>query len=386
MRAAIALLVLLGACFKPSPQEGFACGTDNWCPEPLHCAGDHTCRGADPTGDGGSVTDDGGQDDGGSGLPNFAFVTTDTFLAKTLGSAAGADAACMMAAMQRGLPGNFVAWLSITGNVATARLGSASGWLRTDGKPFAHDRADLLAGKILYPLRKTEAGIDLVGVVMTGANDDGNPVGEDCQALTSGTGADLIVAGFTDGGTSEWTAATEAVCDIPWHLACLQKDHQRAVAPGTAAGPKAFVSTSFIPGPGTSILSADMLCKKNATDRNIPGNFKALLSTASTPAIARFMPLPAQPWVRVDGVATTRDFITWDAPINVTADGTYTNIPVFSGSTSPYVKASGVTDTCNDWSSASGTGLRGASARASAAFFGSSSGGCTNPVYCLEVP
>lgn len=40
---------LIGACFEPAPHEGFACGLDDWCPEPLSCAVDHTCRNATST-------------------------------------------------------------------------------------------------------------------------------------------------------------------------------------------------------------------------------------------------------------------------------------------------------------------------------------------------
>ena len=152
MRAAPLALVcfLVGACFEPAPHEGFACGLDNWCPGPLLCAADHTCRSANSPGDGG-VDDDGPQ-----GPSNYAFVTSKTFLVKSLMTVTGADNECMNAAAAASLPGRYVAWLSVPGQSARDRLGAASGWHRTDGKPFARDFPMLTEGNIFYPLRKTE--------------------------------------------------------------------------------------------------------------------------------------------------------------------------------------------------------------------------------------
>jgi hypothetical protein len=385
MRAAPLALVclLVGACFEPAPHEGFACGLADWCPEPLFCAADHTCRRANPPGDGGG---DGGVP---QGPPNHAFVTSQMFLAGSLMTVTGADNECMKAAAAAGLPGRYVAWLAVSGQRASDRLGPASGWRRTDGKPFAHDASALMLGNILYPLRKTETGAELSdsGYVLTGTDNQGRSSGEDCAGLTSSSKSDLIFIGESTGGTDLWTAASDTSCDQPGHLYCLQIDYQQPVVPVRTPGPVAFLSMPYMAGGG--LAGADAHCMQEAASANLSGNFKALLSTTAKAALDRFQPLPTTPWVRVDGVATTRDFMTWDAPINVTASGLYMNQKVFSGAASPTQTSSTQSESCIDWTDISGTvALIGNAASASASAFGSASSGRCNgeSFYCLQVP
>jgi hypothetical protein len=383
MRAAPLALVcfLVGACFEPAPHEGFACGLDNWCPGPLLCAADHTCRSANSPGDGG--VDDG---DGPQGPSNYAFVTSQAFLAKSLMTVTGADNECLKAAAAASLPGRYVAWLSVSGQRPRERLGTASGWRRTDGKPFLRDLSALSEGNILYPLRKTEIGADLAGTVLTGTDESGNPGGEDCRGLSSSSPSDLILVGESTGGTTLWTKTSDTGCDEPGHLYCLQIDYQQPVVPARASGPLAFLSTPYMPKDGRD--GADARCMDDAASGNISGKFKALLSTMTEAALDRFQPLPSTPWVRLDGVATTRDFVTWDAPINVTVSGAYADLQAYSGAASPTQKSLSPNDNCNDW--AGGTSaLLGIAASASTKAFGSkfTTGTClAESLYCLQVP
>lgn len=382
MRAAPLALVcfLVGACFEPAPHEGFACGLDNWCPGPLLCAADHTCRSANSSGDGG--VDDGG---GPQGSSNYAFVTSNVFLASSLMTVTRADNECMKAAELAKLPGRYVAWLSVSGQSALSRLGAASGWHRTDGKAFARDLPTLADGIIFYPLRKTETGDDLPGDVLTGTDDLGNATGEDCVGLTSSSTLDLILSGNSAGGTHLWTSSTDSSCAEQGHLYCLQIDHQQPVVPVPESGPVAFLSTPYMPKNG--LAGADDHCMKDAAGK-LPGKFQALLSTRTMAAFDRFQPLPLTPWVRLDGVATTRDFVTWDAPINVTAFGTHLDLLAYSGATSPTQKSLSLNESCNDW--AGGTSAYvGNAASASAKAFGSiPTGTCIGDtsLYCLQVP
>lgn len=89
---------------------------------------------------------------------NRAFVTSTTHVLGALGGLAGADAICNQRAAAAGLDGTYVAWLSSSTASAASRLANASGWVRTDGKPFAKSRGDLLAGRLLYPLELDETG------------------------------------------------------------------------------------------------------------------------------------------------------------------------------------------------------------------------------------
>lgn len=380
MRAAALALVcfLVGACFEPAPHEGFACGLDDWCPGPLRCAADHTCRSANSLGDGGV--------DGPPGPSNYAFVTSQTFLAGSLMTVTGADQECMKAAMAASLPGRYVAWLSVSGQSVRDRLGGASGWHRTDSKPFARDFATLTEGNIFYPLRKTETGADLADAVLTGTDGVGNPAGEDCLGLTSSSASALIYVGESTGGVQQWTNASDISCNQPGHLYCLQIDYQQPVVPVREAGPRAFLSPGYMPKGG--LAAADAHCMGEAVANSIPGNFKALLSTTTMAAFDRFQPLPSTPWVRLDGVATTRDFVTWDAPINVTVSGAYVDLQAYSGASSPTQKSLSLTESCNDWTGGDSANL-GIAASASARAFGSktTTGTCfAESLYCLEVP
>jgi hypothetical protein len=380
MRAAFAALAgfVAGACFEPAPQEGFACSPDNWCPGPLFCAADHICRSADVTGDGGPAVPS-----------NLAFVTSKAFLASELGSLARADNECMNAAAAANLSGRYVAWLSVMGQPARDRLGTASGWRRTDGKPFVRDFFSLRQGNNLYPLRKTERGDDLSGTVLTGTDDQGNPTGNDCRGLTSSSPSDVISTGESTGGTSLWTIANDTPCDQQGHLYCLQIDYQQSVVPAHEPGPLAFLSTPSPPMGGLD--GADAHCMDEAGLAGIAGTFRALLSTTTVAALDRFQPLPSTPWVRLDDVATTRDFVTWDAPINVTVGGNYPNLPTYSGAVSPTKKSASANESCNDWTGGT-SALLGNAASASPAAFGSTY--ATEPpicigessVFCLQVP
>ncbi|HYL59494.1 MAG TPA: hypothetical protein VEU51_11520, partial [Candidatus Acidoferrales bacterium] len=67
---------------------------------------------------------------------NKVFVTSSTFDGN-LGGQAGADADCASLASGAGLAGTFKAWLSTSGLNAKDKLGSARGFVRIDGQPFA---------------------------------------------------------------------------------------------------------------------------------------------------------------------------------------------------------------------------------------------------------
>ena len=139
--------------------------------------------------------------------------------------------------------------------------------------------------------------------------------------------------------------------------------------------------------PKGGLDGADARCMDDAASGNISGKFKALLSTMTMAALDRFQPLPSTPWVRLDGVATTRDFVTWDAPINVTASGAYVNLQAYSGATSPTQKSLSLNDSCNDWDNGN-SAILGIAASASTKAFGSiTTGTCiADSLYCLQVP
>jgi len=224
--------------------------------------------------------------------------------------------------------------------------------------------------------------------VLTGTDDLGKPAGEDCLGLTSSSPLEVIFIGESTGGTHLWTNPTDTTCDQPGHLYCLQIDYQQPVVPARESGPLAFLSTPYMPK--GELIGADAHCMDDAASGNISGKFKALLSTTTMAALDRFKPLPSTPWVRLDGVATTRDFVTWDAPINVTVSGAYAGLQAYAGATSPAQQSLSLNDSCNDWAGGN-SALLGNAASASTKAFGftstSTTGTCmADSLYCPQVP
>ena len=365
------MLVLVG-CFKPAPQEGFRCAPNGWCPPPLACAKDGVCRKTDVTGDGGGPDAD-------AATPNVAFVTSMPFAPPVFGPPPGADTRCTQIANAAGHAGNFIAWL---GNAGT-RLGNASGWVRTDGLPVANTRDDLLAGKLFYPIRKDEGRTDRAVQVMTGVNPDGVGNGEDCNGLTSTSNIDLMAGGTSDGGTNRWTNDNEWGCDQQAAVYCLQIDHDARVPPPSATGRRAFITNGMFT-PGGGVGAADTLCQGEANAAMLGGTYRAFLATTTLSAVAR-VTLSGAPFVRPDGVATTADFVTWDAPIDVTAGTLYIDDYVFSGASSPAATAI-TSESCTDWTSTSGSAKSGVAGRAGPAAFGSVPTGCgPHRVLCMQL-
>src|ERR1700734_4365982 len=126
------LAIALTACFSmpPRPQaRGGDAGTDASTPHDGQLTGD-----------------------GALGEFNIAFVSSAMYDGD-LGGTAGADTACRNLAHASGLPGTYVAWLGTSTASAVSRLGSARGWVRPDGKPFADRASDLGVGGVFYPPR-----------------------------------------------------------------------------------------------------------------------------------------------------------------------------------------------------------------------------------------
>lgn len=382
---ALAIIVVAG-CFDPALPSGFPCGTDGFCPSPLVCQSDGICRNPD---------EEAPPDAPPLPPPNFAFVSSAPLVPGNLGlggldSLLAADMHCQTSAMMVGRPGRYVAWLSTMGadprnNVANA-FGTARGWVRRDGSPVVDTLEDLLAGRLLYPLRTDENGVRPVSTaVMTATSALGLASGNDCAAFTMTAG--VLDVGAIDGGTAKWTIATQMadVCDDPLPVFCFQIDHESPITPPTPSGLIAFLSDGlFTPTSGRD--GADLLCQTEADAAMIPGTFRSFLGVISEIGgpIARFLPLPNQPWVRLDGVPTTRDFVTWEASISVTSQRNYIQDTVFVGGRDPNVSPGLGNQTCGDWTGGGGS-LTGDSARASSDALGTGMGNCQpHRIYCLQ--
>jgi hypothetical protein len=325
---------------------------------------------------------------------NIMFVTSTTTSVDTMGGLAGADAFCMARAAAAGLPGTFVAWLSAGLMGAKTRLGTARGWLRTDGKPFADEVADLAAGVFWYPPRFDEFGVDAGPVrVMTGTKGDGTADNYDCTALTGGT-AEGIETGLASSTHRRWTFDQQlATCASQNRIYCFQTDLQVPVKPIPVTGRKAFLSSAWTPSNG--LPGADAKCAADATSANLTGTFKALLSTSFSTAASRFDG-SGQPWVRVDGVplAPTAAAVlagTVDTTLEVDATGAYVDDDVtWTGVSSMGTPGTvgTTTGTCTDWTATTGSGGMGLVHESTARWFSFATSTCTtttNRLYCFEL-
>ncbi len=292
---------------------------------------------------------------------NYAFLTSTLQPSGNLGGLAGADGICKARATAALLPGTYVAWLSGGGADGITRLGTANGWVRTDGRPFALSRASLFTDKhVLYPLVLDEFGNQINGDLVATA---GNGISSgDCGNWSQAGAGVSYTKGESGGGTGCWTFRGVATCDMPFRLYCFGTDNDATfVIPKTAAR-RAFI-TAGVFDPKDGIAGADALCTAEATAATLDGTFKAFLSTTTASAASRFSVAPSN-WVRADGVEVARtagELLKTSqamphliAPINVSADGnTYygdsgNDIYAWTGSTDATM-AGAATDTCMNW-------------------------------------
>lgn len=338
---------------------------------------------------------------------NFVFATS-TQHDGALGGPTGADALCNGAAAAAGLPGHYIAWVATqTSNPAT-RLGTARGWLRTDGLPFADTLAGLAIGRVYYPARLDELGHPTSSFfALTGANEDGTAVANssgvlNCSDFTSNSNAAMSYYAFGDlnGGSVAWasTGFDVTYCGSQGALLCFGSDSSRPVTVTPAAGRRAFVSKNVFTS-GGGLASADAICQSDATSAGLANasHFLALMATNTTSALSRFDMTKAA-WVRIDGlpiVSKATDLVSAPLMSSVSqyADGTYVTsvVAAFTGSESPAtIDGTGVT--CNNWTSTSATdsAIVGYAVTTSSEWFDrvtlNGSGICTTPasVYCFE--
>lgn len=295
------------------------------------------------------------------GPPNIAFVTSLTYdgnLATLKGGLAGADKKCDILATAAGLPRNtYRAWLSTSTVNAIDRLGSARGWVRVDGKPFADTKEDIAAGKIFHPLRVDENG-DFDNTpggseVWTATKSDGTmsswgTCGD--WASNAGDGG----TGMDDGVTSVFTDYGDQRCDYEARLYCFGTDRNVPVTVNPVAGRVAFITRGFWT-PAGGLVGADGVCQAEAESASLSGTFKALLAANGASAASRF-DSSGLPWVRPDGVAIAPTAAALFAAtflntaINQLADGTsyLGNYGVWTGAASPTASGTAAS-TCDNW-------------------------------------
>jgi hypothetical protein len=294
--------------------------------------------------------------------PNRMFVTSTTYTGN-IGGLAGADASCQARARAANLPGTFLAFLSsAAGGPAFRRLGNASGWVRTDGKPFGNTVDDLRAGRILYPPRVDELGKELTELrpaVATGTTPDGVVDTRTCNNWGPVDGSSQQTGGYADAGADYWFSSYFGGCDLQFRLYCFETARKATLIVVPPASARLAFVTDGVLDMTMGLEGADRLCKTEASAAGLEGSWKALLATSTASALSRF-DLAGPPWVRTDGVpivASARDLLTAGKPliaalVRGARPGTVVDTTAATGGTTPDAVGKG---TCRDWTSAAGT-------------------------------
>jgi hypothetical protein len=348
---------------------------------------------------GGDTTDTGDTDtDTGGVVPtdyNYAFVSSETYVAGEIGGTVEADLKCQALADAAGLDGNYVAWLSTATGDAKSKLAGARAWVRTDGRPFVDDVTDLINGRTLFPLGVDEWGQRLDDVTVVTATDPTGVRYSDadhgtCDDWTSTDPQLATTGGVSDTGDASWTQwdSLSIGCDAAVHLYCFGIDASEPLDFEPTQGRVAFVTAQpLLPSVGLEV--ADSLCAEEAGQGGLIGEFRAMMATDTATALGRF-DLDGATWVRPDGVpiveaaADLPDGIL--APIARTADGVVA-YPSLAWTGAPDPETASSLESCSSWTTLVGEARVGLSSRSTSGWFDSESLACDadyGVVYCFE--
>lgn len=236
--------------------------------------------------------------------PNVMFATKAGFTLAELGAnGANADGLCRTAATAAGLarPNDFVALLAHDSLTVAQLLGTARGWVRVDGLPFADDVTSLLSSSLYPPL--TEDGTTPTIPYVTGYASSGMP-GNICSGWSSSSAS--VDVGYASGGTkARLHAATLPSCTRAMGLYCFQRTSTTALTWGALAGGgasmrQAFISYGTVLG-SAGIAAADALCMNESPAPTAGRTFRAyLVGDDAQSGRARFA-LTRGPWKRIVG-------------------------------------------------------------------------------------
>ncbi len=431
------------ACTAAYFGDGYTCGARASCDvQPSLCAPNATC--ATVAGGHACVCNAGFVGNGTScARLRLAFTTSTSGTADLaswpdaggLAGLAGADAVCNARAAAAGLPGTYVAWLSVptvdaycrvhglTGTKA-ARCGqavlpaTAGPWVRPDGRPFAPAITQLLepTRQVLYPASLTELGAPLATTarVWSGTEDTGvykpafGEAGVPCSSWTAASGLEAVT-GYAHGGPVGWTEArADLLCSGTAHLRCLEvaAGAGPGLPPLPVSGRRAFLTS--VSGTGnlstwsdangaTGLAAADQVCRARARYAGLPNAnaFDAWMSTSASSAATRIT--SSGTWQRPDGVVIANDRVdlldgTIGAALIVTELVTYvmgaTSLSFSNWWTGTTATGGASSSTCSSWTTASSSTFGGSGRAegvdASWTTAGSSSCNAVRPMFCFE--
>ncbi|HEY0254624.1 MAG TPA: hypothetical protein VGC41_24020 [Kofleriaceae bacterium] len=301
----VALAMLLGSCFvKPSPQDH---GTDgpvaDAAPDALVLPEGH----------------------------NYMFVSTTTYPLTDAGTTTERMTNdCRAEALGHGLPGaeSFIALVSHTGDPPIqTRLGTASGFYRTDDRPIANE---LFQGGMFYPPSRTVSNVEIRTLVFTGLDPQGGP-SADCHTTAAGA------FGFSYAVGTVWVSEEAARgCDAAAPVYCVGTMFQNttiSLPAVPASGKIAWLSTMTYDGKSPSD-------KTKCVAGGLSGFSLAYLSSGAL----LHVPTPAE-WYRADGLDLGDDLESPLAPITTNANGA----PVADDQFAWFGGPTPGTKNCMDW-------------------------------------
>jgi hypothetical protein len=331
---------------------------------------------------------------------NLIFASSEEY-PTNLGGLAAYDAECNALASAAGINDTagtaFVAGMSDSVQQANpagplaSRLGAARGWVRMDGMPFADQLSGLLGAGFAYnDVGFSELGEPLDRFVWTALS-------ADPERVTCGDWTDSTAPGFAIQGSSSsgpfWDGPNAAACTTSAPIYCLGRSKSTTLgALPSFPGKRIWVTnTPYLP----ASMSPDQKCQSERPSGVTTG--VALIAYTDRPASA-VLDLAAS-YVRPDG-----QLVGTGAELLAVGSGTAEQVNLVSG---PWVLANGTTvdflpgiwtgstsltaagtQTCNDWQSATTTGLSGTYGYAGVRFWQAFTTGddCSYPwsLYCVE--
>ena len=149
-----------------------------------------------------------------TGCDRWVFVTESAHTGD-LGGLEGADAICQAEAVEAGLLGTYIAWISTTDVGPADRFAHppASNYMLVDGTIIATNWDDLTDGRLLHGIDLTATGVLTWEGVWTNTkfhdgspyNIYGNPAEDSCNEWTSASGNHLGAFGSSYNSGPEWT-------------------------------------------------------------------------------------------------------------------------------------------------------------------------------------
>jgi hypothetical protein len=298
-------------------------------------------------------------------LTNNLIFTSSSSYPPTLGGLAAYDAECNQLASAAGINdtgGNaFIAAMSDSANSLRQRLGTARGWVRMDGNPFADTAAGLFDQLgVIYPVHFDETGVllpSLANYLFAGLNTwtgtllDGSSSANNCNDWTTASAAVNVQIGRVAGGPRGWIDVIATGCDTgQQHLLCMGRARSAPTVPPRATGRQMWTVFSYTPGTG---MTPDQKCQSERP----PGVAAAAAFVAYSDRPAAAVLSPDVTYVRPDGAVVglgraLASFRALSIPW-LRADGTFIDdfnfLFVWTGASTPDEIAPDPNANCDDW-------------------------------------